>query len=181
MFGLAVMGALIAGAYGILHDQISYTISPEYFTKLKFEQFHYANFGFPRRVFVGEVGFLATWWVGFFAAWFLARLSVPTWSIKKAFQYTLTGFGIVFGSAMAAGIIGGVVGYYRRSNSDFTGWQENTVMNGVRDLPAFVNVAYIHNAGYLGALVGLIAALGYLKWKKSQTLLRGEQSANNCV
>jgi hypothetical protein len=73
------------------------------------------------------------------------------------------------------------VGYYRRSNSDFTGWQENTVMNGVRDLPAFVNVAYIHNAGYLGALVGLIAALGYLKWKKSQTLLRGEQSANNRV
>jgi hypothetical protein len=47
MFGLAVMGALIAGAYGILHDQISYTISPEYFTKLKFEQFHYANF-WPR-------------------------------------------------------------------------------------------------------------------------------------
>ena len=60
MFGFAVTGALIAGAYGILHDQITYTISPEYFTKLKFEQFHYANFGLPRRVFVGEVGFLAT-------------------------------------------------------------------------------------------------------------------------
>jgi hypothetical protein len=54
-------------------------------------------------------------------------------------------------------------------------------MNGVRDLPAFVNVAYIHNAGYLGALAGVITALGYLKWKKSQTLPRGEQSANNCV
>ncbi len=166
MFGVAVMGALIAGAYGILHDQITYTISPEYFTKLKFEQFHYANFGFPRRVFVGEVGFLATWWVGFVAAWFLARLSVPTWPIRKALQYTLAGFGIIFASAMLAGVIGGVLGYYRRSNSDFSGWQDYAVMNGVRDLPAFVNVAYIHNAGYLGALAGLIAALGYLKRKK---------------
>ena len=181
MFGFAIMGALIAGTYGILHDQITYTISPEYFTKLKFVQFHYADFGFPRRVFVGEVGFLATWWVGFVAAWFLARLSVPTWPTRKAFQYTLTGFGIIFGSAMVAGAIGGVLGYYRRSNSDFSGWQDYAVMNGVGDLPVFVNVAYIHNAGYLGALAGLIAALGYFKWKKSQTLPRGEQSANNCV
>jgi hypothetical protein len=181
MIGFAVIGAVIAGAYGILHDQITYTISPEYFTRLKFEQFHYADFGFPRRVFVGEVGFLATWWVGLFAAWFLARLSVPAWPIRKAFQYTLTGFGIIFGSAMAAGVIGGVLGYYRRSNSDFNGWQDYAVMNGVRDLPAFVNIAYIHNAGYLRALAGLIAALGYLKWKKSQTLPCGEQSANNCV
>ena len=68
---------------------------------------------------------------------------------------------------MVAGIIGGVLGYYRRSNSDFGGWQDYAVMNGVRDLPAFVNVAYIHNAGYLGALVGLIGAVGYLKWKKN--------------
>ena len=167
MFGLALMGALIAGVYGILHDEITYTISPEYFTKLKFEQFHYANFGWPVRVFVGEVGFLATWWVGFVAAWFLARLSVPAWPIRKAFQYTLTGFGIIFGSAMVAEVVGGVLGYYRRSNPDFSGWQDYAVMNGVRDLPAFVNVAYIHNAGYIGALVGLIVALGYLKWEKN--------------
>lgn len=168
MFGLAVVGALIAGIYGILHDQITYSISPEYFTKLKFEQFHYADFGLPRRVLVGEVGFLATWWVGFVAAWFLARLSIPKWPIKRAYQYTFTGFAIIFGSAMVAGVVGGVAGYYRRSNPDFSRWQDYAAMNGVRDLPAFVNVAYIHNPGYAGALVGLIAALGYLKWKKNR-------------
>ena len=32
----AAIGALIAGAYGILHDQITYAISPEYFTQFKF-------------------------------------------------------------------------------------------------------------------------------------------------
>jgi len=70
MLGYAVLGALIAGCYGVLHDQITYSISAEYFTRLKFLQFHYADFRFPARVFVAEIGFLATWWVGLIAGWF---------------------------------------------------------------------------------------------------------------
>ena len=31
MLGIAALGAVLAGCYGALHDQISYTISPEYF------------------------------------------------------------------------------------------------------------------------------------------------------
>jgi hypothetical protein len=57
---MAVLGAVCAGIYGVLHDQISFTISPEYFTKVKFRQFGYADFGGPPRVFAGEIGFLAT-------------------------------------------------------------------------------------------------------------------------
>lgn len=70
--GYALMGALIAGLYGTVHDQITYSISLEYFTRLKFAQFHYAEFGLPPRVFVAAIGFLATWWVGFIAGWFIA-------------------------------------------------------------------------------------------------------------
>src|SRR5262245_32181747 len=73
MIGIAMLGAVIAGPYGAVHDQISYAISPEYFTKLKFRQFSYANFGWPPQLFAAEVGFLATWWVGLLAGWFLAR------------------------------------------------------------------------------------------------------------
>jgi hypothetical protein len=36
---LLVLGCLIAGIYGCLHDQISYTVSPEYYTRFKFHQF----------------------------------------------------------------------------------------------------------------------------------------------
>ena len=77
MIAVAVVGAIVAGIYGIVHDQITYTISPEYLTKLKFDQFHYADIGPPDRVFVAAIGFLATWWVGFFCAWFLARRLIP--------------------------------------------------------------------------------------------------------
>ena len=51
MLGVAAAGSLLAGLYGIGHDQLTYSISPEYFTKMKFEQFHYADFGFGNRVF----------------------------------------------------------------------------------------------------------------------------------
>ena len=74
MLGYAAAGSLLVGLYGIVHDQVTYSISPEYFTRLKFAQFSYADFGLPNRVFVAEIGFLATWWVGLIAGWFIARI-----------------------------------------------------------------------------------------------------------
>src|SRR5262245_2708964 len=76
MLGITLLGAAVGGVYGALHDQLSYTISPEYFTKLKFAQFAYADFGWPHRVLAAEVGFLATAGVGLIAGWVLARVGL---------------------------------------------------------------------------------------------------------
>jgi hypothetical protein len=81
---LAMVGALIAGCFGILHDQVTYTISPEYFTRMKFGQFRSADFGFSERIFVAEIGFLATWWVGLVVTWFLARIAIPKFLDSKS-------------------------------------------------------------------------------------------------
>ena len=70
---IAAVSALVTGIYGALHDQVSYSIAPEYFTKLKFKQFHWADLSWPPRVFAALVGFLATWWVGLIGGWLLAR------------------------------------------------------------------------------------------------------------
>ncbi len=40
---LVFFAILLSGLYGIIHDQISYTVSPEYFTKFKFQQFGIAG------------------------------------------------------------------------------------------------------------------------------------------
>jgi len=61
MVGYSLVGAVMASVYGVMHDQFTYSISPEYFTRLKFLQFQYADFGLPARFFVAEIGFLATW------------------------------------------------------------------------------------------------------------------------
>jgi hypothetical protein len=165
MLGYAVVGSLLAGCYGILHDQVTYSISNEYFTHLKFPQFHYANLGLSHRVFVGEIGFLATWWVGFFGAWFIARIIVPAFPRTVAFRHSLRGFLIVLAFALASSIGGYVLGIVH--GSDYSAWENLTSTLGIVDLPGFVRVAYIHNASYLGGAVGLIAAIIHLKKLKT--------------
>jgi len=163
MLGQAVIGGLLAGIYGIVHDQITYTISPEYFTTLKFDQFYYADLGFSARGFVAEIGFLATWWVGFFAAWFIARVTVPAFSRAEAFRLALRSFAIVFAVAVAGAAAGGLLGVLH--GPDYATWTSLTAMLQISDIRSFVCVAYIHNAGYLGGLVGLAAALLYI-WRR---------------
>jgi hypothetical protein len=160
MLGFAVLGAVVAGVYGIVHDQITYSISSEFFTRLKFQQFHWADLGGPPRLFVAEIGFLATWWVGFFAAWFLTRVTVRVFSPKVAFRHAVCGFLIVFAAALGAANVGNLLGCAR---TDFSAWEGLGSTMQVRDLPNFVRVAYIHNAGYLGGLIGSIAAIVYVR------------------
>ena len=161
MLGYAALGGLLAGVYGVLHDQLTYSISHEYFTRLKFSQFHYLNFGLPPRVFVAEIGFMATSWVGFFAAWFIARITVPALPRATAFRLSLRGFAIVFAVAFAASIVGYLFGVWH--SVDYSGWQDLAVPLQLDDLPSFVRVAYIHNASYLGGLIGLVAAIIYVR------------------
>jgi hypothetical protein len=90
MLGYAAVGAVLAGFYGVVHDQVTYSISPEYYTCLKFSQFRYADFGLPARVFVAEIGFMASWWVGFVAGWFIARITVPAFgpTVRSGTRFT---------------------------------------------------------------------------------------------
>jgi hypothetical protein len=161
MCGYAVGAAVLAGCYGVIHDQVTYSISPEYFTRLKFAQFHYADFGLPARVFVAEIGFLATWWVGFIAAWFIARITVPAFSRAAAIRRIARGFLIILACALVAGNIGYVLGLLH--GPDYSAWESLASRLGILDLPSFVRVAYIHNASYLGGLIGLVAAIIYLR------------------
>ena len=159
MLSVAAIGSVVAGVYGILHDQITYTISPEYFTKLKFDQFDYADFGLPPRVFVSQIGFLATCWVGFFCAWFLARRFVPRQTRRSALRQIAIGFAIIFACALLSAGVGFGYGVWRGSNADYSSWRPMLNSLDIQDQWAFIRVAYIHNASYLGGLLGLVVAL----------------------
>jgi hypothetical protein len=159
MLGVATCGGIVAGLYGVLHDQVTYAISPEYFTKLKFQQFAYADFGLGDRVLVAVIGFLATWWVGFLAAWFLARRYLPNQPRATAYRQIRRGFLCVFGAALICGAGGFAYGLWRGPAADYSSWDFAFARFEIIDRWAFVRVAYIHNTGYLGGLLGLIVAL----------------------
>ena len=159
-FGLG--GSVIAGTYGILHDQVTYTIGQEYFTRLKFQQFHYLDKTQPLRLVVAEIGFLATWWVGMFAGWFMGRVTLPHLPVERAARLSLTGVGVMTLTAFVFAIVAGVVAPTDPASERLEIWDYTLAEHEVRDAVAFVRVAYIHNASYLGGLIGLIAALVWL-------------------
>jgi hypothetical protein len=169
MIGLSLLGALLAGLYGALHDQISYSITPEYFTKLKFHQFSYANFGFHPRIFAAEVGFLASFWVGMIVAWLLARVGLTQLPRPERRTVTARAFLIVFASALVLGTAGALLGV-ARAKGDLSSWQTWQRTLQLTDLPNFVIVAYLHNGSYLGSLLGFITAAFYVRKRlKSQS------------
>jgi len=168
MIALALAAALIAGIYGALHDQITWIIGPEYFTKLKFHQFAWADIGLPLLWHVAEIGFLATWWVGAIAGWFFARTAIPGSDSAIAIRRVFTAYGILLACAMAGGFVGFLLGRARASGSDFANWDGYLLPLHIGQPARFVWVAYVHNGSYLGGLVGLVAGVVWLAWVKRQ-------------
>lgn len=159
LFRLGLTGALVAGAYGIVHDQITYSIGPEYFSGVKFHQFRWADFGFPDRIFVGEIGFLATHWVGFLTGWALGRVSHGGAPVSAVVRGAYRGFGITLGGALLGAIAGFALFFVMDFKAESSGLVDLAESIGVADVPGFVRVALIHNGGYLGAMLGLIISL----------------------
>jgi hypothetical protein len=165
----AFIGSLFGGLYGIVHDQLTYSISREYFTKLKFDQFSYLNFGFPERVLVGEIGFLATAGVGFIMGWFLARWFLPRLPYESARRAIYKAFIFIVLSGMIIALIAWLYGIAAEPSLNLNGWSYNLKYLGISDGWAFVRVAYIHYGGYLGGLIGLIISIIVLECERGRT------------
>ncbi len=162
-FALMVAGAAVAGLYGALHDQVTYTIGPEYFTRMKFDQFAWAEpEGVHPRIFAAVIGFLATWWVGALVVWILARVSLWHEFRLPPLREMVRAFMIVFLVAMATAAGGWLWGQWRKRTGYDEAWHSLMIPFGVERPEEFMTVAYIHNASYLGGMLGTVAALVYL-------------------
>lgn len=155
------LALVVAGLYGIIHDQISYTVAPEYFTKFKFIQFGFTETPVPERVRASIIGFLASWWMGIpigllvGAAGFIHRgprrmLKVSLWSIVVAAGFTLF-----------LGLCGLLYGYIQTRHIDLAQYQNWFIPEDVKDLRRFLCAGYMHNASYLGGALSIMVAWGF--------------------
>ena len=161
---MLILVPLMAGVYGILHDQITYSISPEYFTHFKFVQFRIAE-GLRdyERLAAAVVGFLSTWWVGILLAIPLGIIGYQKLDAEQYRKSKIRSVKIIFSVAILFGVIGYLVGlYYVSSTADWPVNAGNFERIGVFDLEGWDNfmiVGVIHKFSYLGALLGLLFAL----------------------
>lgn len=146
---------IVAGLYGILHDQITYTLAPEYYTHFKYPQFRISEH-LQNRVGVGIVGFMATWWVGLLLglvfglmSLFLQKTPMDMLSITtRCIAYTLIITAIL-------GVIGYFIGRFAMNAQHPAYW----FPAGVTDPQRFLAVGMVHNLGYLGGLAGLAVGI----------------------
>lgn len=179
VFIVFVLAAVLAaGAFGALHDQISYTVSPEYFTKFKFVQFDLLNDAVPERVRAAQVGFLAAWWMGvplgvlIGAAGFIhpdvAQMRRALfWSLVVAVAFTL----LVALGGLAYGLI--QTGTLELAHRE--GWY---IPQGLVQPHRFISVGYMHNAAYIGGEIAVPVAWAFhlvaLRKQRQQTCVSSQ-------
>lgn len=166
VFLVSIMAALLAGFYGMIHDQISYSISNEYYTKYKFIQFNLANennvdkIKFPR-LFVALVGFLATWWFGLFLGFILGLFNLIQSSWQKLFKVSFKAILIVMIIAFVTGIVGLFYGFLFLSNESQSNFESWFIPKNLENFKNFVAVGSMHNFSYFGGILGLIVGIFY--------------------
>ena len=155
---LVLMAVIVSGFYGILHDQVSYTVSPEYFTKFKFKEFGIADMNLPDRARASIVGFLASWWMGIPIGLLVGGtgfIHLDHWRMLKA---SLFAFGVVVLITLLFSLCGLLYGYFETTTinlADYQGWY---IPSNVVDLRRFLCAGYMHNASYLGGTLSIFVA-----------------------
>src|SRR5258705_1608770 len=154
---------LTAGLYGIIHDQATYSISPEYFTKFKYRQFGFEAYWFGgHRQTVAVIGFLATWWMGLFIGLLIGMFGLIFRDHIEMRKTIARSIAIVFITAVLFAVIGFLWGRYHLVKTEVTWW----IPDNLIDRDSFIVVGSIHNFSYTGGIVGLLVAISYMIIKR---------------
>jgi hypothetical protein len=170
LIGIVVAGCFVAGLYGIAHDQLTYTICPEYYTKFKFYQFGLIDegneviFQFPRLP-VSLVGFMATWWMGIPIATVLGLFSLHS-DKKFMIDIALKAFLVTLIITFITGLYGLYEGRTYLANQPREKFEHWFIPENLVDFKSFIAVGSMHNYSYLGGLCGLLGGIAYIGWRK---------------
>lgn len=158
---ISILAALIAGIYGILHDQITYIISPEYYTKFKFIQFNIDQNQLSTRVAVSLVGFLATWWFGLVLGFILGILTLRHKDWKTMLKFSLKSIYIALLTTFIIEILGFFYGFFLLAERPKSYFNSSFIPENIIDFKNYITVGCIHNFGYIGGIIGLILGIIY--------------------
>ena len=155
---LLAAAMLIAGIYGALHDQISFTVSSEYFTRFKYYQFGFVDSDLPDRIKAALIGFLASWWMGIPIGLVVGAFGFLHRGPGRMFRQSLKAFGVVAVVALLVGVAGLCYGWFVASHdpADYRGWR---IPDGLVSPDRFLAVGHMHNFSYLGGAIGLFCGV----------------------
>ncbi|MFT3920678.1 hypothetical protein [Cloacibacterium sp.] len=170
---IAILSALIAGIYGIIHDQITFTISSEYYTKYIFLQYNLVQVeGDSRiihpRILVVLVTFLSTWWFPLISGLIIVifNLIQNTWKmflktsvLAMLISSLITVFSAIIGFILGSLIISKLPKYY------FADWC--FIPDKLNDYENYITAGTMDAFNFFGGILGLIVAIFYSYKKRN--------------
>lgn len=153
---LLLTSMLAAGAFGALHNQVSYSVGPDYYHQLKFLQF-----GIPAdvqpRIGAALVGWQASWWMGLIVGLppFLLGLLLlsPAGTIWAAGLRAIAAVLMVTTTASVLGLVFGLMAV------DQQVVQQVALPDRIHDPVGFLRAGAMHDASYIGGFLGIFAAV----------------------
>lgn len=161
-------GALLAMIYGVLNDQLTYTVSDEYFTKLKYKQFPYLQVSANHRLNVVLIGLMGSWWVGVACGWFIGRWHLLPGFCKNLRQKIFRSYLIIFLTTLVFSISAYLIGFIHGESLALARITQIAEQLELIDPLAFARVSLIQTSVYAGVFIGLILSLILVK-RDSQT------------
>lgn len=152
---LLCFACLLAAGYGALHNQISYTVGPDYFHALKFIQFNIAP-ALPYRAGAAIVGVYASWWMGLVIGLPIALvcLRAPTAAAMRAL-FIKVALGVV-ALTLALGLLSLLIPVTPAMLAAIP------IAPGTTDPTGYARAAILHEvsygAGLLATLIGVLYA-----------------------
>ena len=162
-----VVACLIAGVYGALHNQVSYTVSPEYFHRFKFIQFRVHD-EWQNRWGAAVVGWRAAWWTGLL---FGPPMVIIT--LRRCHSKSLPRImGVAFLVAVVVDVICGLGTLAAASILvDDQSFRDVWIPHGVQHRAAFLRSGIMHDASYAGGLLAtMVGCLAIVKMTRPSRL-----------
>lgn len=156
---LCILAALAAAAFGALHNQLSFTVGPDYFHHIKFPQFGIENL--PARVGAAWVGIQASWWMGPMIGlpafvYGLAAIPPPRPFLAAGLRAIAR---VILLTALAA-LLGLAAALYLGPHPQLLAAVR--IPEGA-DVTEILRAGLMHDASYLGGALGALAAFGPMR------------------
>jgi len=171
---LLAMGGIIAGTYGVLHNQISYTVSPDYFHEFKYHQFR-LNPSMPGRMGASIVGWNASWWTGIVIGIFLVPIGCVVPGAKRYFLGVLRSYAVVALTALTVGLSALLIAYI--SIEPESVGEIVRYGNAISHPVEFARAGTMHNFSYLGGLTGILTGIIWIIIERKRAIQSAEQDA----
>ena len=162
---IIVFSVIIASVFGALHNQISYSVSSEFFKDFLFGFFGVNEWMFGNdRLLASIIGVISSYWVGLIIGVLYAIIFLFMKN-QNSLKYVTKAIFINIGFAILGSFIAFIIAYF------FVDWQNVGIYMdlSVRNPQRYVQAAYMHNGSYYGGFAGLVVGIAYLLKKNKST------------